>query len=64
MLRFRDSSDTVLLMVKEIYNSMGILSDEQVPQQSMTIERPVSESPKSRLQTLRENVPEFLGVNK
>lgn len=47
-------------MVKEIYNTMGILCDEQVPQQSMTIERPVpQEAQPSRLQTLRENISEF-----
>ncbi|KAG5880945.1 hypothetical protein JTB14_010376 [Gonioctena quinquepunctata] len=35
-----ESEDTILLMLKEIYSSVGITSDSQIPQQSMTIERP------------------------
>lgn len=46
-----DSEDTILFMIREIYNtSMGIVADSQIPQQSMTIERnsPAS-SPKNSL---------------
>ncbi|KAJ6638114.1 Phospholipase DDHD2 [Pseudolycoriella hygida] len=39
-----DSADTVLFIVKEIYTSLGIKTDSQIPQQSMTIERPISAS--------------------
>jgi len=35
-----ESEDTILFIVKEIYNSMEIRSDNQIPQQTMTIERP------------------------
>lgn len=41
-----ESEDTILLMLKEIYSSMGFSTDNQIPQQSMTIERP-SSSPTS-----------------
>ncbi|XP_041674771.1 LOW QUALITY PROTEIN: proline-rich protein 36 [Drosophila eugracilis] len=36
------SEDTILFVMKEIYASLGISTDSQVPQSSMTIERPVS----------------------
>lgn len=36
-----DSEDTILFIVKEIYSSMGLQADSQVPQHSMTIERPL-----------------------
>ncbi|XP_041449849.1 mucin-17 isoform X2 [Drosophila obscura] len=36
------SEDTILFVMKEIYASLGISTDSQVPQQSMTIERPGS----------------------
>lgn len=39
-----ESEDTILLMLKEIYSSMGITSDSQIPQQTMTIERPTNSS--------------------
>lgn len=35
-----DSEDTILFIMKEIYSSMGVEPDNQVPQHSMTIERP------------------------
>ncbi|KAJ8984492.1 hypothetical protein NQ317_006152 [Molorchus minor] len=35
-----ESEDTILLFLKEIYSSMNISTDSQIPQQSMTIERP------------------------
>ena len=44
---FRESEDTTLFVIKEIYSSMGIQTDNQIPQQSMTIERPVSSSASS-----------------
>lgn len=37
----RESEDTMLLILKEIYSNMGVESDRQLPQQTMTIERPV-----------------------
>lgn len=37
---FRESEDTMLLILKEIYSKMGIATDSQIPQQTMTIERP------------------------
>ena len=42
---FRDSEDTILFIVKEMYSSMGLEADNQVPQHSMTIERPLQHSP-------------------
>lgn len=39
---FRDSDDTILFVMKEIYAGLGINPDSQVPQQNMTIERPSS----------------------
>ncbi|KAH8378481.1 hypothetical protein KR093_011633 [Drosophila rubida] len=36
------SEDTILFVMKEIYAGLGISTDSQVPQQSMTIERPSS----------------------
>lgn len=41
-----ESEDTMLLILKEIYSSMNISPDNQIPQQTMTIERPPP-SPKS-----------------
>ncbi|GJQ67816.1 hypothetical protein Trydic_g21102 [Trypoxylus dichotomus] len=37
-----ESEDTVLLVIKEIYNLVNVSPDSQIPQQTMTIERPVS----------------------
>ncbi|KFB44117.1 AGAP002379-PA-like protein [Anopheles sinensis] len=37
-----DSEDTMLFVMKEIYSSLGVQTDLQVPQQSMTIERPLA----------------------
>ncbi|XP_053671738.1 uncharacterized protein LOC128721953 [Anopheles nili] len=37
-----DSEDTMLFLMKEIYNSLGVQTDHQVPQQTMTIERPLA----------------------
>jgi hypothetical protein len=41
---YRQSEDTMLMMLKEIYGSMGIQTDAQLPQQTLSIER-VSGSP-------------------
>lgn len=35
----RESEDTMLLMLREIYDSLGVQPDSTVPQQSMTLER-------------------------
>ncbi|XP_055622210.1 uncharacterized protein LOC129765744 isoform X2 [Toxorhynchites rutilus septentrionalis] len=37
-----ESEDTMLFLMKEIYTSMGVQSDSKIPQQSMTIERPIA----------------------
>uniref|UniRef100_A0A182W2W5 DDHD domain-containing protein n=1 Tax=Anopheles minimus TaxID=112268 RepID=A0A182W2W5_9DIPT len=37
-----DSEDTMLFLMKEIYTSLGVRTDHQVPQQTMTIERPLA----------------------
>ncbi|XP_055913448.1 mucin-2 isoform X2 [Eupeodes corollae] len=37
-----ESEDTILFVMKQIYNEIGISPDSQVPQQTMTIERPSS----------------------
>ncbi|GLV42976.1 Phosphatidic Acid Phospholipase A1 [Carabus blaptoides fortunei] len=34
-----ESEDTMLLILKEIYSSMGILTDNKIPQQTMSVER-------------------------
>lgn len=36
-----ESEDTALLVIKEIYSKMGVEPDRQIPQQTLTIERPV-----------------------
>lgn len=38
---FRESEDSILFMVKEIYSGLGIETDNQIPQHSMIIERPI-----------------------
>lgn len=35
-----ESEDTTLFVVKEIYSSMGVGTDDKIPQGSLTIERP------------------------
>jgi hypothetical protein len=37
-----ESADTILFIVKEIYSSMGIEADKEVPQHTLKIERPTS----------------------
>lgn len=37
-----ESADTILFIVKEIYSSLGIEADKEVPQHTLKIERPVS----------------------
>ncbi|XP_077292886.1 uncharacterized protein LOC143915940 [Arctopsyche grandis] len=37
-----ESEDTMLLILKEIYSNLGVETDRQLPQQTMTIERPVA----------------------
>lgn len=37
-----ESADTILFIVKEIYGSMGIEADKEVPQHTLKIERPAS----------------------
>lgn len=54
-----ESEDTILLMLKEIYNSMGVTTDIQIPQQTMTIERPPS-SPRS---SPRASKPATMGMD-
>lgn len=45
-----ESEDTILMILKEIYSSMDIQTDNKIPQQTMTIERPPS-SPKYQKKT-------------
>ncbi|XP_065074258.1 proline-rich protein 36 isoform X2 [Ochlerotatus camptorhynchus] len=40
-----ESEDTMLFLMKEIYSNMGVQSDSQIPQQTMTIERPRVSTP-------------------
>lgn len=42
---YRVSADTTLFIIKEIYSSMSIQTDDKIPQQTMTIERPLSGGP-------------------
>ncbi|XP_037936415.1 mucin-4-like [Teleopsis dalmanni] len=39
-----ESEDTILFIMKEIYSGLGVSPDSQVPQQTMTIERPSSQN--------------------
>ncbi|XP_046489225.1 SEC23-interacting protein isoform X1 [Neodiprion pinetum] len=50
-----ESEDTMLMMLKEIYGSMGIQSDAQLPQQTLTIER----APLSTVVMPRANQPAY-----
>jgi hypothetical protein len=38
-----DSADTILFIVKEIYSSMGVEADKEVPQHTLKIERPTTD---------------------
>lgn len=49
-----ESEDTMLLILKEIYGSMGVESDSQIPQQTMTIERPPPSPKQSRAALQRQ----------
>lgn len=49
-----ESEDTMLMILKEIYGSMGVKSDSQIPQQTMTIERPPPSPKQSRAATQRD----------
>lgn len=40
-----ESADTILFIMKEIYSSMGIEADKEVPQHTLKIERPLSIDP-------------------
>ncbi|KAJ8945640.1 hypothetical protein NQ314_009175 [Rhamnusium bicolor] len=57
-----ESEDTILLMLKEIYSSMGISTDSQIPQQTMTIERPPS-SPTSARSNKTNLSQESVGID-
>jgi hypothetical protein len=46
-----DSADTILFIVKQIYSSMGIEADKEVPQHTLKIERPSSSSESSSFQS-------------
>lgn len=47
LIYFRESEDTMLLILKEIYGSRDIQTDAQLPQQSMSVERISSSSSSS-----------------
>lgn len=53
-----ESEDTMLMIIKEIYGSLGVQADDQIPQQTMTIERPPPSPQQSRHQT-----QEILGMD-
>lgn len=40
-----ESADTILFIVKEIYGSMGVEADKEVPQHTLKMERPASTEP-------------------
>lgn len=42
-----ESADTILFIVKEIYSSMGVEADQEVPQHTLKIERPNSDTPQT-----------------
>uniref|UniRef100_A0A182IT83 Uncharacterized protein n=1 Tax=Anopheles atroparvus TaxID=41427 RepID=A0A182IT83_ANOAO len=59
-----DSEDTMLFVMKEIYSSLGVQTDLQVPQQSMTIERPLAgTSPAASSCSLNSNFNLFPQAN-
>lgn len=51
-----ESEDTMLMILKEIYSSMGLKSDSQIPQQTMTIERPPSSPKQSRTPAEKQEI--------
>ncbi|XP_050313256.1 phospholipase DDHD2 isoform X2 [Anthonomus grandis grandis] len=55
-----ESEDTILLILKEIYSELNIGTDNQIPQQSMTIER-LTSSQKSNAE--RSSPPSDLSTN-
>lgn len=50
-----ESEDTTLFVVKEIYSSMGVQSDNKIPQPTMTIERSVPPTASSSSYSLFQN---------
>lgn len=58
-----ESEDSMLLMLKEIYGSMDITPDNQIPQQTMTIERPPSSPKSSRIMQNGAAVNQQLGID-
>lgn len=40
LISYWDSADTILFIVKEIYGSIGIEADKEIPQHTLKIERP------------------------
>ncbi|KAJ8923521.1 hypothetical protein NQ315_010099 [Exocentrus adspersus] len=55
-----ESEDSILLILKEIYSSMGFSSDSQIPQQTMTIER---NTPSPTPQTLNSTTSPTVSVD-
>lgn len=55
MINFRESEDTMLLILKEIYGSRGIQTDAQLPQQTLSIERVSPSSSLSLASALSSN---------
>lgn len=47
-----ESADTILFIVKEIYSSMGIEADKEVPQHTLKIERPATPQPSTYLEKI------------
>lgn len=62
-----ESEDTMLMILKEIYGSMGIQTDAQLPQQTLSIERPpptsyISSSPSGSVRSESTTLP-VLGMD-
>ncbi|XP_022914936.2 triacylglycerol hydrolase DDHD2 [Onthophagus taurus] len=63
-LCYWESEDTILMMLKEIYGTLNISPDNQIPQQTMTIERPPSSPQSARSYVTSTTVNNSqLGVN-
>lgn len=52
-----ESEDTMLLVLKEIYSHMGVCVDNQIPQQMLPFDIPMSEA-----QSYSEGVPRYVST--
>lgn len=59
-----ESEDTMLMILKEIYSNLGVQSDNQIPQQTMTIERPPSSPKSTRANEVAQDLnPQAIGMD-